>query len=142
MKSSTRDRLLERIERDGATVGASIPETLTVGDETVQLRAFVHDAAEGKSDQKRVREVIRGLRAERTRRRSRIERDDLDRKAAEALVDSILGIDRALTVLESEGETDIEAEAEQQRRADRKRWLSFLDSVTGDDSGSAPGRNG
>lgn len=141
MKPSRRDRLLERIDRDGATVGASIPETLTVGDETVQLGAFVHDAAAGSVDPERVREVIRGLRAERNRRRSRIESGEPSRADGEQLVDSILGIDRALTMLESDGETDIEAEAEQQRRADQKRWLSFVDSVTGDTSGSTKGRN-
>ncbi|MFB6085423.1 MAG: DUF5788 family protein [Halodesulfurarchaeum sp.] len=136
MKPFERDRLLERIGRDGATVGASIPDRLSIGNETVDLAAFVHesgDAGSGPSDE-RIREVIRGLRAERTRRRDEIARGEMPVERAEELADSILGIDRALTILESDGETDIEAESERQQQADRKRWLSFVKSVTGNDS--------
>ncbi|MDZ7849254.1 MAG: DUF5788 family protein [Halodesulfurarchaeum sp.] len=136
MKPFERDRLLERIDRDGATVGASIPDQLSIAGETVDLAAFVHDASDangGPSDD-RIREVIRGLRAERKRRRDEIETGELSTDRAEELADSILGIDRALTVLESDTETDIEAESERQRQADRKRWLSFLNSVTGKNS--------
>ena len=134
MKQYVRDGLLERVEREGATVGASIPETLTIGSETVALRSFVHETSNGERDPDAVQEVVVGLREERRRRREEIKTGDITRERAEQLADSILGIDRALTVLESSGETDLEAEAERKRLADRKRWLSFLDSVTGDGS--------
>ncbi|MFW6004112.1 MAG: DUF5788 family protein [Halodesulfurarchaeum sp.] len=136
MKPFERDRLLERIDRDGATIGASIPDRLSIAGETVDLAAFVHEssAASDGPGEDRIRDVIRGLRAERTRRRNEIETGEISLERAEELADSILGIDRALTVLESDGETSVEAESERQRRADRKRWLSFLDSVTGEES--------
>ncbi|MBS3760076.1 DUF5788 family protein [Halodesulfurarchaeum sp.] len=136
MQQSERDRLLERIERDGATVGASIPETLSVEGETVDLASFVNQAGGGHHQEKRVQKVIRGLRTERQRRRKRIKTGDISLDEAEQLADSILGIDRALTVLESDDETDIEAESNRNRQADRKRWLSFVEQVTGDDGSS------
>lgn len=131
MKEYERDRLLERIERDGATVGASIPETLTVDGEAVALASFVHEASDGDHPEDRVKSVVRGLRTERQRRRKQIESAELSFEDGERLAESILGIDRALTVLESDGETDIEAESARKRQADRKRWLSFVEKVTG-----------
>ena len=132
MKQHDRDRLLERIERDGATVGASIPETLQVGDEDVALRSFVHAARAGDRSPEAVREMIESLRAERQRRRAEIEAGDCPFERAEALADAIVGIDRALTVLESDGETDVEAEARRRRQADQQRWRNFVRQVTGD----------
>jgi hypothetical protein len=135
VKPFERDRLLERIDREGATVGASIPDRLSIDGDPIDLRSFVHEArrAEGPPE-RRVREVVRGLRGERRRRRERIEEGDLTRADGEDLADSILGIDRALTVLEADGETDIEAESERRQQADRKRWLNFVTSVTGEES--------
>ncbi len=132
VKQHDRDRLLERIDRDGATVGASIPETISVDDEAVALRSFVHEARAGERSETAVRELIEDLRAERQRRRAIIEAGDPDLERAEALADSIVGIDRALSVLESDGETDIEAETRRRRQADQKRWRNFVRQVTGD----------
>jgi hypothetical protein len=136
VKPFERDRLLERIDREGATIGASIPERLSIDGDPIDLQSFVHEAkrADGPPE-RRIQAVVRGLRGERRRRRERIESGDLTREEGEDLADSILGIDRALTVLEADGDTDIEAESEKRRQADRKRWLSFVKSVTGDESG-------
>lgn len=139
MKQYERDRLLERIERDGATVGASIPETLTVDGEAVALASFVHEARDGDHPEDRVEAVIRGLRAERQRRRKQIQSAELSLEDGERLADSILGIDRALTVLQSDGETDIEAESARKRQADHKRWLSFVEKVTGKETSHGGG---
>ncbi len=135
VKDHVRDGLLERIDRDGATVGQSIPESLTVGERTIDLRAFVAAVTNGDRDPETVQSVIADLRRERRRRRERLETAELSRSAGRELADSILGIDRALTVLESAGEPDIEAEIERQRVADRKRWRSFVEGVTGDGRG-------
>jgi hypothetical protein len=132
VKQHDRDRLLERIDRDGATVGASIPETISVGEADVALRSFVHAARAGDRSPEAVRSMIENLRAERQRRRAKIEAGDLDLERAEALADSIIGIDRALTVLESDGETDLEAETRRRRQADQERWRNFVRQVTGD----------
>ena len=140
VKDHVRDGLLERIDRDGATVGQSIPESLTVGERTIDLRAFVNEVSDGNRDPETVQPVVADLRRERRRRRERLETASLSRSAGRELADSILGIDRALTVLESAGESDIEAEIERQRVADRKRWRSFLEDVTSDGTGREGGR--
>ena len=132
MKRQDRDRLLERIERDGATVGVSIPKTLSVDEETVALRSFVHEARAGEHSAETVRTMVEDLRAERQRRRAVIEAGDCSLERGETLADEIVGIDRALTLLESDGETDVEAEAERRRQADQKRWRNFVRQVTGD----------
>jgi hypothetical protein len=135
-----RAQLLERIDREGGTVGVSIPDQLEVDGEVIDLAAFVFDAksTDGPPESE-VRAVIQGLRGERRRRRARIESGDISREAGEELVASILGIDRALNALEGESDLDLEAESQRRRQADRKRWLSFLDSVTGDESRSSGG---
>jgi hypothetical protein len=140
VKDHVRDGLLERIDRDGATVGQSIPESLTVGERTIDLRAFVNEVSDGNRDPETVQSVVTDLRRERQRRRERLETASLSRSAGRELADSILGIDRALTVLESTGASDIEAEIERQRVADRKRWRSFLEDVTSDGTGREGGR--
>ncbi|MFB6197774.1 MAG: DUF5788 family protein, partial [Halobacteriaceae archaeon] len=43
MKEYQRKQLLERINRDGATVGARIPSTIEIGEETVELDSFVFE---------------------------------------------------------------------------------------------------
>lgn len=135
VKQHDRARILERIDRDGATVGTSIPETLRIDGEEVQLRSFVHAARSGDRPREAVRETIEALRAERGRRRQEIESGDPDLERAETLAATIVGIDRALNVLESDDETDVEAEAGRRRQADQKRWRNFVRQVTGDSEG-------
>lgn len=140
MQDYERAQLLERVDREGGTVGVSIPDRLDVDGEVIDLAAFVFDAtgADGPPESE-VRAVIQGLRGERRRRRERIESGDISREAGEELAESILGIDRALNALEGGSDVDLEAESRRRRQADRKRWLSFLDSVTGDESRSSGG---
>ncbi|WP_160133150.1 DUF5788 family protein [Halococcus salsus] len=139
MKSYERKQLLARIDREGATIGASIPETITVEGEPLELRAFVFEARSRESVPAEDREEIdlakRNLRRERIARRDRIEAGDISRERGEELAESIIGIDRALHALSDLGTADIEAEAEAQERADRKRWVSFLQQALGNESG-------
>ena len=140
MQDYERAQLLERIDREGGTVGVSIPDQLDVDGEVIDLAAFVFRVKRGDGPpESEIREVIQGLRGERRRRREQIETGDISREAGEALAASILGIDRALNALEGASAVDLEAESQRRRQADRKRWLSFLDSVTGDESRSSGG---
>ncbi|APE95922.1 DUF5788 family protein [Halodesulfurarchaeum formicicum] len=143
MQDYERERLLERIDREGATVGASIPDSLEVNGEQIDLAAFVLDArGDGpEPSAEEVQSLIRELRGERKRRRAKIETGEISRDRGERLAESILGIDRALTALESDADTDLEAEARRRKRADQKRWRSFLDSATGEDENRG-GRRG
>ncbi|MFB6266329.1 MAG: DUF5788 family protein, partial [Halodesulfurarchaeum sp.] len=67
MQEHERRQLLERIDREGATVGASIPETIEVDEETVDLRAFVFEV-------KRLETVPEEKRAEVAQTKKRLRR--------------------------------------------------------------------
>jgi hypothetical protein len=139
VKEYERKQLLERLDREGSTVGVDIPERITVQGEPVDLGEFVFEIKRMDSvpagERERVQTAKSNLRRERLERRGRIEDGDLSYEEAKELVESILGIDRALNALESLGPTDLEAEARKQEVADRKRWMSFLKQVLGHDDG-------
>ncbi|MFC7155604.1 DUF5788 family protein [Halomarina halobia] len=139
MEEFERKQLLERIDREGATVGASIPETVTVQGEEVNLREFVFEIKRRDrvppGERERVDRAKRNLRRERLQRRQRIERGEVGYEEGRALAESIVGIDRALEALQSLGPANIEAEARAKEAADQKRWMSFLKQVLGDDGG-------
>ncbi len=146
MQEYERKRLLERIEREAATVGADIPETVEVQGETVELRSFVFEVKRydrvppGETD--RVERATRNLRRERLQRKQRIEDDDITREEGERLAESIVGIDRALNALESLDATDLEAEQQAKEAADKKRWVRFLQQALGNDSDTRQGGRG
>ncbi|MFC7044976.1 DUF5788 family protein [Halobacteriaceae archaeon GCM10025711] len=135
MREFERKQLLERVGREGATVGATIPETIDLQGDPFDLREFVFEVkrAEGVSADERqeVQDMKKLLRRARTDRRDAIEEDDLSKAEGERLVEEIIGIDRALNALESLGRTDLEAEVEARQTADQKRWMSFLRQALG-----------
>jgi len=135
VKEFQRKQLLERIERDGATVGASIPDQISVQGEEIALREFVFEIrrreAVPPAEEERVDRAKRNLRRERVERKQRIEDGDISFAEGERLAAAVIGLDRALTELETLEPVDIEAEADAQSTADRKRWLNFLKKATG-----------
>jgi predicted Zn-dependent peptidase len=144
-----RKGLLERIERESATVGATIPEEITVQGETVELQAFVFEMRKRETippgERERVERAKRNLRRERLQRKQRLEEAEMSFAEGERVVETIVGIDRALNALEQLGPVDVEAEARRQETADRKRWTRFLKQALGhddDDSGVGVGRDG
>jgi hypothetical protein len=134
-----RKRLLERIDRDGATVGQRLPDRITVQGDPFELRGFVTDVATAEEvtpDQREAVEEARvQLRRERNDRVETIEDGDISLEAAEELADTIVGIDRALNALERLEDADLEAEAERAEQADKKRWFSFLREALGHEDG-------
>lgn len=132
MKPHERDILLERVDREGATVGVTIPDTLAIDDTVVPLRNLVVEYQRKthltEQEETELHDLIISLRRARKRRRDRIEHDEtLDRESAESLVEEIIGIDRALAGLAAIGdENDIEAQIQQQQVADTQRWHHFL----------------
>ncbi|MEF8856448.1 MAG: DUF5788 family protein [Haloplanus sp.] len=135
MKEFERKQLLERVNREGATVGADIPERITVQGEEVDLQQFVFEIKRRETvpagERERVEQAKKNLRRERLQRLQRIEDDEVSYAEGERLVESIIGIDRALNALEQLGAADLEREAEAQEAADRKRWMSFLRKALG-----------
>jgi hypothetical protein len=148
VKEFERKQLLERVRREGATVGASIPDEIEVQGETVDLREFVFEIGRRDTvppgERERVETAKRNLRRERLQRVQRIEDGDITREEGEALVESVVGIDRALNALEDLGPVDLEGEVQRQEAADRKRWMRFLRQALGheESSGRSRGRGG
>jgi hypothetical protein len=144
VKEFERKQLLERVNREGATVGASIPDEIEVQGETVDLREFVFEIKRRDTvppgERERVETAKRNLRRERLQRVQRIEDGDVTREEGEALVESVVGIDRALNALESLGPVDLEGEMERQEAADRKRWMKFLRQALGHEESSSRSR--
>jgi len=148
MEEFERKQLLERIDREGATVGASIPDRITVQGEEIELQQFVFEMNRRDTippgERERVERAKRNLRRERLQRKQRLENEaGLSFEEGAALAESVIGIDRALGALESLGsERSIEDEEQAQEAADRKRWMSFLKQVLGNEDDSTSRRGG
>jgi hypothetical protein len=132
-----RKRLLERIEREGATIGAEIPEEIEIQGERIALREFVFEIRRRETvppgERERVERAKRNLRRERLQRKQRIEDGEVSYEEGERLARAIVGVDRALDALEQLGPVDVEREAAAKEAADRKRWLKFLRKALGRD---------
>ena len=147
MREFERKQLLERIERESATVGVDIPERITVQGEPIDLQSFVFEIKRRETippgERDRVERAKKNLRRERLQRKQRIEEAEVSFEEGERLAESIIGIDRALSALEQLGPVDLEAEANAQETADRKRWMKFLKQALGHaDSDSSHGTMG
>jgi hypothetical protein len=139
MKPYEREGLIERVEREGATVGATIPEAVSVQGREMALREFVFETRKkdgvAPDERETLQQAKRNLRRERVERRSRLEDDEMTLEEGEALAASIVGIDRALHALNDLGPTDLAGEAKASEAADQKRWMSFLKQALGQDGG-------
>ncbi len=135
MREYERKGLLERVNREAATVGAEIPERIEIQGERIDLRSFVFEIERRDSvpagERDRVERAKRNLRRERLERLERIEENEVSYAEGEELAASIIGIDRALEALEGLNAPDPETEAERQETADRKRWMNFLKKALG-----------
>lgn len=138
VKEFQRKQLLERVNREGATIGASIPDEIEVQGETLDLQEFVFEIKRRDTipsgERDRVDRAKRNLRRERIERLEKIEDNEVDYEEGERLVESIVGIDRALNALEQLQPVDLEQEAKVQEAADKKRWMTFLNKALGRDS--------
>ena len=138
MQAYERKQLLERIEREGATVGADSPERIEVQGEELDLREFVFEIKRRETippgERDRVERAKKNLRRERLQRIQRIEEGAITREVGEELAASVVGIDRALNALDGLGHTDLEAEAQARETADTRRWLTFLKKALGTES--------
>jgi hypothetical protein len=145
VKEFERKQLLERIEREGATIGAEIPDEIEVQGEEVALQEFVFEIRRRETvppgERERVERAKRNLRRERLQRKQRIEDGKVPYEKGEELARAVIGIDRALNALEQLGTVDLEGEAKAKEAADRKRWMKFLQKALGHESDEA-GRSG
>ncbi len=137
MQEFERKRLLERVGRESATVGADIPDRIDVQGEEVELRDFVFEIKSREtvpeSERDRVERAKRNLRRERRERMQRLEEGEMTYEEGERIAESVVGIDRALDALEQLRPQDLNKEAEVQEAQDRKRWVRFLKQALGHD---------
>jgi hypothetical protein len=145
VKEFERKQLLERVNRESATVGADIPESIEIQGEAIDLRSFVFEIKRRDSvppgERDRVDRAKRNLRRERLDRLEPIEENEVSYAEGEELAASIIGIDRALEALEGLNAPDPETEAKRQEAADQKRWMNFLKKALGrEDAGGGSGR--
>lgn len=142
MKEYQRKQLLERVNREAATIGAEIPESIEVAGEEIDLRSFVFEIKRRETipagERERVDRAKRNLRRERRARLQTIEDGEVSFEEGTELAESIVGIDRALEALEQLRPADIEAEAARQEAADRKRWVRFLRKALGHEEDTGP----
>lgn len=133
MDDDQRDALLRRINRGSATVGAKVPETITVHGEELPLSEFIIETRKVDGVPPEAVETLdaakRALREERTRRVDRLETEPLDSETAETIADEVVGIDRALNALQTIRHPDYGDEATTAEIDDHKRWLGFLDRI-------------
>lgn len=139
MKRYQRKQLLERVTREGATVGERIPEKITIETEPVALREFVFELRSRETypsgERERLQRAKRMLRRGRRNRYQRLETAAISYDEGKQLVTEIIGIDRALDALETLQPVNLEAEATEQAVADKRRWITFLKRALGHDTG-------
>ncbi|GGN14471.1 DUF5788 family protein [Halarchaeum nitratireducens] len=144
MKEYERKGLLERIGRESATVGATIPDEIALSGESFPLREFVFETSGldriPPERREEVEDAKRTLRRARRERVERLEEAEIDYAEGETLADEVIGIDRALNALESLDTADIEREIEAKEAADTKRWHTFLKKALGRDDDGSRGR--
>ncbi|MEA1930103.1 MAG: DUF5788 family protein [Euryarchaeota archaeon] len=135
MQEYQRKQLLERVGRDGSTVGAQIPDAIEIQGEELDLRTFVFEIKRRETippgERERVEQAKRNLRRERVERLERIEDNAVSYERGEELAESIIGIDRALNALDQLEPVDLETETKRKEAADQKRWTTFLKKALG-----------
>lgn len=130
MDERERERLLARIDRGSSTLGAELPETVEIGGETVALREFVFECeridAVPEAQRDRIEELLSGLRRERLRRRQAIRDDEVDRETAESYVETIRGLERAISALEGLTEPEYAEAVRRERLSNARKLLSLV----------------
>ncbi|MGM0397476.1 MAG: DUF5788 family protein [Halobacteriota archaeon] len=134
LDDTRRAELLERVQRKTATIGQSIPDTVTIDGADFPLREFVWETKRTghvpPDRREEVRRVRTKLQAERNRLHERLKNDALDTEEAETVARNIVGLDRAITALSNLYETNLAAESHDARLDDYRRWLSFIDQLS------------
>lgn len=134
MDDSTRHQYLARLDREGTTLGATIPETVTVRGEPLPLRKVVFETCADGSVPTGYGigfdEVKTMLRREQTALENELETEDISTDRAEAIVEKTHSLTRALEMLSApDDNTSLEQEMKTAEVADTKRWRAFVQEV-------------
>jgi len=131
---ATRAALVERVNRQSATVGAKTPATITINGTEIDLHDFLIETRNLPEVPPGTKEVVstakRTLKTERTERVDRLKTDEsLTEAAAENLFEEIIGLDRARNALDGVYRPDYGEEVHNMTIDDYKRWLGFVESI-------------
>lgn len=131
---ATRAALLERVNRQSATIGAKTPETITIEGTEIDLHEFLIETRNLPEIPPGTKDLVstakRRLKTERTERVERLKTEEsLSEAAAETLAEEIIGLDRARNALDGVYRPDYGEEAHNMTIDDYKRWLGFVESI-------------
>jgi len=131
---TTRAELLERVNRQSATVGAKTPATITIDGTEIDLHAFLSETRNLPEIPPGTKELVstakQRLKTERDERVERLKTDQtLDEATAETLAEEIIGLDRARNALDGVYRPNYGEEAHNMTIDDYKRWLGFVESI-------------
>ena len=132
--ADSRAALVERVNRQSATVGATTPETITINDTVIDLHEFLIETRNLPEIPPGTKDLVstakRRLKTERTERVERLKTEEsLSESAAETLAEEIIGLDRARNALDGVYRPDYGEEAHNMTIDDYKRWLGFVESI-------------
>jgi len=132
--ADSRAALVERVNRQSATVGATTPETITINDTVIDLHEFLIETRNLPEIPPGTKDLVStAKRRLTTEREARVERlkteESLSEAAAETLAEEIIGIDRARNALDGVYRPDYGEEAHNMTIDDYKRWLGFVESI-------------
>lgn len=134
MDEQERDALLDRVQRSSRTIGAEIPDELTVQGQTLDLNEFVFECkrletvSEDRYEQ--VETLRQELKRERLARKRQLEDGDITAEEGERLVQCIHGIDRAVNALESIDRPAIGEQLRQKKLDDARELRALIDQAT------------
>lgn len=124
-----REALIDRIDKEGATVGHEIPDEITIDDDVVELsRVASHIRKTGVSQTRfdDIMEFKRTLRQKQNDNRDKIQNAELTHETAEQLAEETIGVERVLNMFQGDDVDSISDELKRNRAQRQKRWQAFL----------------
>jgi len=125
MDDIQRELLLSRLEREFPS-GFRIPERV----EGIEIRKRVFEAMKEGEDAKE--ELAKELRDLELRMMERLKREEMSFEEGERIVENIMGIRKAIMILEGDEESMSE-KIKRARKEDFLRWKKFIEQIKGSD---------
>ncbi len=133
MKEYERKSLLAKVEKDSASLGSEIPETIEVQGENINLRNLIFSDLKDDLDGDFIYELENKLKDEKKDLYNTLKEGKISYDEGLDIVERISGIERALTILNKSSEDiDINKKIKRKEKKDYERWVNFLKKVRKD----------
>lgn len=130
MNERQRDELLNQAYRTTGTVGRSIPETVSLEDESLPVREFYFEISDRGAlrdeDRERVEEVLSYLRRKRLNLVQQIRNREVGYETGKSLVPKIRDLDRAINAFESLDEPDLEEQFRREKIRSARELVDLM----------------